>query len=169
MGIGSYGEPQVYAWEAGTKLSIGNYCSIADGVRILLGGEHRTDWITTSPLRVLNDLPGAWGDGHPATKGDIHIGSDVWIGTGAIILSGVTVGDGSVVGAGAVVTRDVAPYAIVAGNPAVVIRFRFDEDIRAALQRIAWWNWPRERVLEEVASLCSPDVAAFVRRFDPGA
>lgn len=168
VGPHTYGEPRVLAWETQTRLEIGAYCSIAEGVTIVLGGEHRTDWVTTYPLRVLNDLPGAWTDGHPASKGDIRIGNDVWIGTGALLLSGIEIGDGAVIGAGAVVTRDVPPFAIVAGNPASIVRYRFDEETRAALLRISWWGWPHERVLAEVDALCSDDVRAFVERFDPG-
>ena len=134
---------------------------------IVLGGEHHPEWVTTSPLRVLNDLPGAWQDGHPGTKGDVTIGNDVWIGVGVTILSGVAIGDGAVIGAAAVVSSDVPPYAVVAGNPARVLRHRFPEATRAALLRIAWWDWPRERVLGAVDALCSPDVDAFVRAHDP--
>lgn len=168
IGRGTYGAPHVEYWDERTRLTIGSYCSFASGVRILLGGEHRTDWVTTYPLRIKADLPGAWEDGHPATKGDVAIGHDVWVGTGAMILSGVTIGDGAVIGAGSIVTHDVPTYAVVAGNPARVVRTRFDEATVAALLRIAWWGWPEERVLAEADALCSPDIAAFIRRHDPG-
>ena len=127
LGPGSYGEPEVYIFpeDSSTQLRIGAYSSIAAGTRIVLGGEHHIDWVTTSPLRILNGLPGAGKDGHPLSKGDITIANDVWIGMGAMILSGVTIGNGAVVGAGAVVARDVPPFAVVAGNPASNIRFRF--------------------------------------------
>lgn len=167
VGRGTYGIPHIYRWDNSTRLDIGAYCSIASGAMIVMGGEHRTDWVTTYPLRVLNDLPGAWSDGHPRTKGDIVIGNDVWIGLGSTILSGVTIGDGAVIGAGAVVTRDIAAYGIVIGNPAELVKYRFDEDLREALLRIAWWNWPHEKVVREVAVLSSGDVARFVERFDP--
>jgi acetyltransferase-like isoleucine patch superfamily enzyme len=159
----------VHGWEKGpdTRLRIGAYCSIAANVTIVLGGEHRTDWVTTSPLRILNDLPDAWADGHPASKGDIAIGNDVWIGLGSTILSGVTIGDGAVIGAGSVVATDVPAYAVVGGNPARVIRYRFPEEVREALQRIAWWDWPHDRVIASVDLLCSTDVEGFVRAHDP--
>ena len=165
VGVGTYGEPTVYSWETDTKLRIGSYTSIAAEVHIVLGGEHRPDWVTTSPLRVLNELPGAWEDGHPSTKGAITIGSDVWIGHRATILSGVTIGNGAVIGAASLVTRDVPAFAIVGGNPADLIRYRFPEPIREALEQIAWWDWPEERVLSSVDLLCATDVEEFVARF----
>jgi len=170
VGIGTYGEPTVHAWDPGpvTRLRIGRYCSIAKDVTILLGGEHRPEWVTTHPLRIVNDLPGAWEDGHPATKGDITIGNDVWVGLGSTILSGVTIGDGAVIGAGSVVTSDVPAYAVAAGNPARVLRPRFRPEIVDALERIAWWRWSRAQILDAVDLLCSEDVEAFVERFDPG-
>ncbi|MEW5726856.1 MAG: DapH/DapD/GlmU-related protein, partial [Pseudomonadota bacterium] len=76
----------------------------------------------------------------------VRIGNDVWIGAAAMILDGVTIGDGAVVAAGAVVTREVPPYAIVGGNPAKVIRYRFPPEIVEELQRIAWWDWPDRRI-----------------------
>jgi acetyltransferase-like isoleucine patch superfamily enzyme len=169
LGTGTYGEPVVHSWEQDpeTRLRIGAYCSIAANVTIVLGGEHRTDWVTTSPLRVLNDLPGAGTDGHPGSKGDITIGNDVWIGLGSIILSGVSIGDGAAIGAGSVVAADVPAYAVVAGNPARLIRYRFPQEIREALQRIAWWNWPHDRVVASVDHLCSADVEGFVLAHDP--
>ena len=115
----------------------------------------------------MNELPGAWEDGHPASKGDITIGNDVWIGAGATILSGVTVGDGAVIGAASLIAADVPAFAIAAGNPAQVLRYRFPEPIREALLRIAWWDWPHEQVLAAVDQLCSPDAEGFVRAHDP--
>jgi acetyltransferase-like isoleucine patch superfamily enzyme len=169
IGQGSYGEPQVHIFygDNSTRLRIGAYCSIGSDVRVILGGEHRTDWVTTSPLRILHGLPRAGTDGHPHSKGDVTIANDVWIGTGATILSGVTIGNGAVIGAASVVTRDVPPYAIVAGNPAGIVRYRFTPEICRALERIAWWNWPPEEVLAAADQLCSPDVATFIRNHDP--
>ncbi len=81
---------------------------------------------------------------------------DVWIGYGVLIRSGVTIGDGAVVGMGAVVTKDVPPYAIVAGNPAKVVRYRFEPEIIEALQELAWWNWEETRIREIAPVLCQP-------------
>jgi len=108
-------------------LRIGSFCSIANNVTIFLDGEHRTDWVTTYPFNlILDDFKSI--KGHPKTKGSVIIGNDVWIGMNAMILSGVTIGDGAVIWANSVVSKDVAPYTIVAGNPARVIRQRFDQE-----------------------------------------
>jgi acetyltransferase-like isoleucine patch superfamily enzyme len=167
MGEHSYGEPGaiVFPGDSAT-VAIGKYCSIASGVKFFVGGNHRTDWVTTYPLRILLELPGALADGHPATKGDIAVGNDVWIGADARILSGVTIGDGAVIGTGAIVAADVRPYAIAAGNPAREIRRRFADPLVDGLLRIAWWDWPDAVVRERVDQLCDPDVEGFVRRFD---
>jgi len=135
-------------------------------VLFVLDADHRTDWITTYPIRIKMDLPGAGEDGHPRSRGHITVGNDVWISAGATILSGVTIGDGAVIGARAVVSRDVAPYAIAVGNPAAVARKRFTEEQISALLRIKWWEWPDDLVAERVTMLCSPDIQAFIDRFD---
>lgn len=157
VGIGnhSYGYPSVYAWNNETKLTIGKFCSIAEEVVFVLGGEHRMDWVTTFPFNVLHrDWPEAkFILGHPASKGEIVIGNDVWIGHGALILSGVRVGDGAVIGAGAVVTKNVDDYSVVAGNPAIFVRYRFDEPTRIELKRISWWNWPDEKISKNLSKL----------------
>ncbi len=164
IGDWTYGKPLISRWNDQTKLVIGKFCSIADGVKILLGGEHRTDWVTTYPFTVLAEA-GKRFTGHPATKGDVSIGNDVWIGAHAIILSGITIQDGAVIGAGSVVCKDVAPYAIVAGNPARQIRLRFDETTIKALVRIAWWNWPLPKIEEALPFLLSGDVQAFIHKY----
>jgi len=94
----------------------------------------------------------------------VVIGNDVWIGHGVIVLPGVTVGDGAVLAAGAVVTKDVPPYTIVGGVPAKVIRARFATDIAAQLQAIAWWNWPLEKLMANLADFQSSDLRAFCQR-----
>lgn len=96
-----------------------------------------------------------------------RIGHDVWIGHGVTVLAGVTVGDGAVLAAGAVVAKDVAPYTIVGGVAAKPIRERFPREIAARLQRIAWWDWPFESIMERLADFQSGDVAAFCDRWDP--
>ncbi|HZJ03697.1 MAG TPA: CatB-related O-acetyltransferase, partial [Thermoleophilia bacterium] len=140
IGKGTYGSPAIREWGEGSKLRTGSYCSIAGGVQIFLGGEHRTDWVTTYPFNVLWESASHL-RGHPATKGDVEIGNDVWIGADALIMSGVRIGSGACIGARSVVVRDVSPYEVVAGNPARHIRFRFDPDTVQALLDIAWWNW----------------------------
>ena len=154
IGEHSYGAPKVRFAGHGQKLVIGPYCSFADNVEIFLSGNHRADWASTFPF---HDFPGAFPgvpgpEGFPASRGDVTIGADVWIGSGAVILSGVTIGSGAVIGARAVVTRDVAPYAVAAGNPAREIRRRFDATIVAALLEARWWELPR-RVLAPIIPL----------------
>ena len=130
VGKKSYGVLDVLNWSpANNKLIIGNYCSIADDVRFLLGGEHQIRSISTFPFKVW-----AFGEKMEAgSKGNIVIKDDVWIGTDAIICSGITIGQGAIVAAGSVVTKDVEPYAIVGGNPAKLIKYRFDESLRRRL------------------------------------
>lgn len=161
IGRYSYGNPKLLTWSDKENITIGSFCSIADEVVIFGGGEHRHDWITTSPIRVLFNLPGALVDGHPHTKGETRIGNDVWIGYRSMILSGVVVGDGAIIGAGAVVTKDVPPYAIAAGNPAKVFKYRFDEETRGTLLRVRWWEWEIEKIVDNVHILCCNDVEAF--------
>jgi chloramphenicol O-acetyltransferase type B len=144
------------------RVDIGDYCSIAFGVKFVVGGNHRPDWVSTFPFRVLWGMPGAWTDGHPRPEGDITVGSDVWIGAEALILPGVKIGDGAVIGTRAVVTRDVRPYAIVGGIPAREIRRRFSDEQVEALLKLRWWDWPEERVREHVDLLCAPDVDALL-------
>ena len=121
IGRGTYGYPEIFSWNEGATLQIGAFCSIASGVKLFLGGEHRVDWVTTYPFNVLWES-GRHITGHPRTKGDVIIGNDVWIGTEAVILSGVRIGDGAVVAARAVVTKDMEPYAIYGGNPALAAK-----------------------------------------------
>ncbi|SOH03414.1 hypothetical protein KSMBR1_0903 [Candidatus Kuenenia stuttgartiensis] len=161
IGDKSYGKPRILFPGSGASLSIGKYTSIADDVVIMLGGEHRSDLATTSPLNLYYREWLAI-KAHPITKGDVIIGNDVWIGREALILSGVTIGNGVVIGAKALVTKDVAPYSIVGGNPARHIRFRFPEEIIAELIEMAWWDWPEEIVREAVPYLLSENIHALI-------
>jgi len=172
VGKYSYGQPRVLLWTEQDAVEIGAFCSIADGVTIYGGGEHNTDWATTYPLRIAFHEPLAWKDGHPRpTHQPTRVGSDVWVGYGASILSGVTVGDGAVIGAHAVVATDVPPYAIVAGNPARLVRFRFPAEQIAALLEIRWWDWPIEKIRPYIPLLSTALVGNFiaaVKRVDAG-
>jgi acetyltransferase-like isoleucine patch superfamily enzyme len=164
IGAFSYGRPKVRFVETGSKLTIGRYCSIADRVEIMLGGNHRAEWVTTYPF---DNLPGLWparrgGPGSHVSRGDVVIGHDVWIGSGALILSGVTVGSGAIIGARAVVSRDVPPYAVVAGNPAEIVRMRFPPAAIAALLEAAWWDLPRKEVELLIPALQSADIDALI-------
>jgi acetyltransferase-like isoleucine patch superfamily enzyme len=165
IGEYTYGRPIIMDWNGKTKLSIGKFCSFANDVVIMLGGNHRTDWITTYPFPTM---PTIWTNakgltGHPATKGDIAIGNDVWIGSRAIILSGVTIGDGCVIGAGAVVARSIPPYSVVVGNPAKVVKKRFSAPVISKLIKLQWWNWNKEKINKHSALLCSNNYTALFR------
>jgi len=164
IGDHTYGKPRVISWGEGTSLTIGKYCSIGTNVIIFLGSEHRIDWVSTYPFPFLwaeaKSIPG-----HPSTKGDVVIGNDVWIGFGVTILSGATIGDGAAIGASSVVARDVPPYVIAAGNPAQVIRYRFDEETIRKLLQIKWWNWPDEKVRENIHLICSDSINTFIKKF----
>lgn len=161
FGTGTYGSPNIYDWQEGSTLKVGAYTSIASGVCIYLGGHHRTDWVSTYPFPAkITEAEHIANYG--GTNGDVTIGSDCWICSQSIILSGVTVGDGAVIAAGAVVTKDVPPYAIVGGNPAQFIRWRFPEDQRDALLSAAWWDWPEAEIRNIAPLLCSPDLSAFL-------
>jgi acetyltransferase-like isoleucine patch superfamily enzyme len=148
---------EIMSWGEGSQLIIGKYCSLAHNLRIFLGGNHRSDWVSTYPFGHVNqDVLGEYQQpGHPSSNGDVNIGNDVWIGHGALILSGITVGHGAIIGARCVITKDVEPYAIYAGNPAKLIRYRFDAEVREKLLELAWWNWPHEKVLANMPWLLS--------------
>lgn len=124
VGKNTYGSIYCLAVGAGDSvLKIGNYVSIAQGVKFLLAGEHKINGITTYPFKVKRF--GAKYEGY--SKGDIIVDDDVWIGENALIFGGVHIGQGAVIGAGSYVTKDVPPYAVVVGTPAKVMRYRFDE------------------------------------------
>lgn len=159
IGRYTYGTPLCKVWGDSDRIEIGSFCSIGEGVVILGGGEHRTDWVSTYPFAQVFDLAPRRIEGHPATKGPTVIGNDVWLAFGCTILSGVSIGSGAVVGAGAVVTKDVPPYAIVGGNPARVLRHRFNPETVAGLLEVRWWDWPIEAILENAELLSKADTA----------
>lgn len=128
------------------KLVIGKFCQIATGVRFLMnGGNHPMDGISTYPFKVFGN---SWDTAalNVVSKGDTIIGHDVWIGNQATIMQGITVGHGAIIGTNALVTKDVEPYTIVGGNPAHVIRKRFDDETIDFLIKLAWWDWPMDKI-----------------------
>lgn len=168
IGKGTYGDLQVIEFGEGAVLKIGAYSSLAKGVQIFLGGEHRPDWVTTYPFSAF-DAKFAGILGHPQTRGDVVIGNDVWIGREAMIRSGVTIGDGAVIGARALVTNNVEPYTIVAGSPAKFIKSRFAPKTVERLLAVAWWKWPTERVESAVPLMLTTDIEAFLDAAERGA
>jgi acetyltransferase-like isoleucine patch superfamily enzyme len=169
MGRESYFAPSVQIHRGDTgRVIIGNFSSIAHDAEFYSGGMHRTEWVAQYGLRARLDLPGAHEDGFPHGHGDIHVGHDVWVTRGSVVMSGITIGSGAVVGTRSVVTKDVAPYTIVAGVPAERIGQRFSDGQIAALLRIAWWDWPLETIKERVDLLSSPNVDEFIARYEPG-
>jgi acetyltransferase-like isoleucine patch superfamily enzyme len=142
------------------KLTIGAFTAIAAKATILLyGGTHGKDCVTVFDLSHLPEIDSALG---PADKTGVTIGSDVWIGTGVMILPGIVIGDGAIVGAGSVVSRDVEPYAVVAGNPAQHKRHRFPQREREALLQARWWDWPWEEIQRVIPLLFSPRIEDFL-------
>mgnify|MGYP001054007011 CR=1 FL=1 len=152
---------------AKAPVCIGNFCSIASGVRIICHADHAVDLPSTYPFRTLMTrrlarVPAGMGPNQDAiTKGPITIGHDVWIGEGAIILSGSTIGTGAVVGAGAVVAGDVPPYAIMVGNPARQIRTRHAEFVDALLKS-RWWDLPDAEIAAMDQVFYDRNVLAFL-------
>jgi len=146
------------------NVKIGKFCSIASDVKLITGGIHPMDWVSTFPLSERFVKPSSYQVGMPSTKGDIVIGNDVWIATGVTIMSGVKVGNGAVIGSGAVVTKNIPDYAIVAGNPAQLIRYRFKEEQIKRLLDISWWNWKPEKIVELASLISSDQIETFINK-----
>ncbi len=165
IGEHTYGRPDIRSYPDNTRLTIGKFCSISAKVTIILGGNHRIDWASTYPFSAFShQWPEAENiSGHPHTKGDLIIGHDVWIGHGATILSGLTIGSGAVIGACSVVSRDVPPYGIVIGNPAQLIRKRFDQELCNGLMELSWWHWPEDKIKKNMELICSDRIQELLK------
>ncbi len=167
IGRHTYGTPKVWVYQGSEcKIIIGSFCSIAPGVQIIAGGIHPTNWVSTYPFRIMWQMPEAYRDGMPETRGDIVIGSDVWLGTDATVLSGVSIGHGAVLAARSVVTHSVPPYAVVAGCTARVIKYRFEASVVDRLLKIAWWDWNEDKIREAVPLLSNSNVDLFLRQYE---
>lgn len=163
IGRFTYGDPLVLEWGEGKTLTVGSFCSISANVTILLGGNHRSDWVTTFPFNAIFEEFKQI-EGHPSSNGNVTIGNDVWIALNTLILSGVSIGDGAIIAANSVVTKDVEPYAIVGGNPAKKIKDRFDAKTIENLLQIQWWNWELEKIKSTVPIMLSSDTQAFLNK-----
>ena len=150
----------------GDWLRIGKFCAIARGVKFIMNGaNHQMSGISTYPFSIFGN---GWESAQPTLqelpyKGDTVIGNDVWIGFDVLIMPGVKIGDGAIIAARSVVVGDVPPYAIVGGNPARVVRERFDAHSVARLQAIAWWDRPAEWISANLNLILGGNVDALER------
>lgn len=150
----------------GDKLIIGKFCAIARGVKFIMNGaNHKLSGISTYPFQIFGHgwervMPQA---GELPYKGDTVVGHDVWIGFEALIMPGVRIGNGAIVSSRSVVVADVPAYTIVGGNPAKPIRQRFAPDEIAALESLAWWDWPVEKITRHLQCIVAGDIEALRR------
>ncbi|NCS97528.1 MAG: CatB-related O-acetyltransferase [Candidatus Pacebacteria bacterium] len=165
IGVYTYGKPIIKEFGDNGTLTIGNFCSIAKDTILILGGAHRADWITTYPFpkygKYFTQTKTNAND-YSQNKGGIVIGNDVWIGTGVTILPGVRVSDGAIIGTNALITKDVPPYAIVGGNPAKIIKYRFTETEIEKIRDTKWWEWDIQKINEAIDILSSENIDALV-------
>lgn len=145
----------------GDKLIIGKFCAIAKDVKFIMNGaNHANAGFSTYPFYIFGN---GWEKAAPKAgdlpyKGNTNIGSDVWIGYDATIMPGVQIGNGAIIASKSVVTSDVPAYSLVGGNPAKVIKYRFDEQTIQALQDIAWWDWSAEKITQHLDAIASADL-----------
>lgn len=148
----------------GDRLIIGKFCAIARGVQFIMNGaNHKLSGLSTFPFYIFGN---GWEHAAPEPgslpyKGDTVIGNDVWIGYQALIMPGVRVGNGAIISSRSVVTSDVPAYTVVGGNPAKVIKQRFTDETIAALEKLAWWDWPVEKITRNITGIMSSDIAAL--------
>ncbi|WP_019552657.1 Vat family streptogramin A O-acetyltransferase [Propionispira raffinosivorans] len=149
----------------GDKLIIGKFCAIAEGITFIMNGaNHRMDGFTTYPFYIFSD---GWEKVTPQLeqlpfRGNTVIGNDVWIGQYVTIMPGVKVGDGTIIAANSTVVKDVEPYSIVGGNPAVTIKKRFSDEIIELLLKLQWWNWDEKKIFKNLDALVSAhDIATL--------
>jgi len=161
IGIHTYGFPRINCFYGDPKkyIEIGDYCSIGKNVTLFINENHSLDWVTTYPPQSLGIKDIRM---YPKGKGKIIIKNDVWLAEGSTILSGVTIGDGAIIGANTLVTKDVPDYAIFCGNPGKVVKYRFNEDVIKRLLKIAWWDWPVEKIINHKHLLFSNNIEKFL-------
>lgn len=151
----------LHNWDYSKYLKIGKFCSIADGIKVMMPHSNHHMEGSTYPFFAIS--PELWAKKYEfqklgKSKGDIIIGNDVWIGEDVTIMPGVTIGDGAIVAGCAVVTKDVQPYTIVGGNPANVIRKRFDDKTIGFYLKLQWWNWPIDKINQNIEAIVQNDV-----------
>ncbi|MBZ9686422.1 Vat family streptogramin A O-acetyltransferase [Clostridium estertheticum] len=145
----------------GDKLIIGKFCAIAHGIEFVMNGaNHRMCSVTTYPFNIMGN---GWEKATPtiddlSVKGDTIIGNDVWIGQNVVVMPGIHIGDGAIIATNSVVTKDVPDYHIAGGNPAKIIRKRFDDELIQYLLVLKWWNWSAEKIFDNLEILCSSDI-----------
>lgn len=150
----------------GDQLIIGKFCALSRGVKFIMNGaNHKMSGFSTYPFEIFGD---SWKRVAPKAneypfKGNTVIGNDVWIGYEATIMPGVTIGDGAIIAAKSVVTKEVSPYTIIGGNPAKMIRQRFDDETIQALLEIAWWNWHIDKITQNLEKIIAVDLEALKR------
>jgi virginiamycin A acetyltransferase len=148
----------------GDKLVIGRFCAIARGVTFIMNGaNHKTSGFSTYPFYIFGN---GWEKVTPKDdelpfKGDTVVGNDVWIGYAATVMPGVTIGHGAIVASRSVVTKDVPAYSVVGGNPAAVIKYRFDQATREALLSLAWWDWSAAKITKHLEAIVNNDLEAL--------
>ncbi len=148
----------------GDRLVIGRFCAIGRGTRFIMNGaNHKLSGFSTYPFYIFGNgwETSAPGEGQLPFKGDTVVGNDVWLGYESLVLPGVNIGNGAIVASRSVVTKDVPAYAVVGGNPATVVKKRFDDDTIAALEEIAWWDWPIAKVTANLRHIGDADLSAL--------
>ena len=141
------------------KLVIGKFCAIAAETRFLMTGDHKLDAVSTYPFPVFGEgWESAYGWSDVPIKGDIIVGNDVWFGYDSLIRNNVTIGNGAIIATRAMVVKDVPAYAVVAGNPARVVKMRFDAPTIARLEKLAWWDWDIEKISRNLRLITRLDI-----------
>ena len=166
LGKYTYGNPIIKWSNSNAKFICGKFCSIANNVNIYLGGNHRSDWISTYPFGHVNQhiFNSFDGEGHPSTNGNVIVENDVWICDNVTIMSGVKIGNGAIIANNSHVVKDVESYSIVGGNPAKLIKYRFSEDQIKQLLKIKWWDWEDDKINNIIKLLCNDNIDSFIEK-----
>lgn len=167
FGNGSYCRASnVHFWSVQkAHIMIGNYTSIAKQEKFYIGINHDYKCVTMAPFENIFHIPNVYNKDSDHNRNQIIIGHDVWIGNDCTIMSGIHIGNGVVIGAGSVVAKDIPPYAIVVGNPAKIIKYRFSEEIIQKLQELKWWYWSEDKIKEAAQYMSDP--MEFIDKYYP--